>query len=128
MNKNSRKKKVATPPTTLTPSDKVKVLIILPLAFVGLAVLFHFICVSQQTGQITKTVNGWKSTYNLDDEQARRTIQIELDFHGNGSPFSLRGHSQAEEKHRHYEKISQLMSPTDGARFMHAMEKKGENH
>lgn len=128
MSKNSRKKRIGAPPTTLSPSDKVKVLIILPLAFIGLAVLFHFICVKQQTKQITKTVNRWKSIYNLNDEQARRTIQIELEFHGNGSPFSLREHPQAEAKQRHHEKISQLMSPADGARFMQAMEKKGENH
>lgn len=128
MKNSARKKKLDPQPTTLSATDKIKVLVVLPLFFVGLAVLFHFICVSQQTGQITKTVDGWKRTYHLSDEQAQKTIQIELDFHGNGSPFSMKERPAAEDIRRHHEKISQLMSPDDGTRFMQAMEKSGGIH
>jgi hypothetical protein len=68
-------------------------------------------------------VTKWKTTYHINDEQAERIQQIELDFHGNGSPFSIKPTRSKEEKHRHHEEISRLMSPEDGAHFMKAMEK-----
>ncbi len=88
----------------------------------------HFLSIHQQTASISKTVQKWKATYSLTDEQASLIKQIEIDFHGSGSPFSVKPTRNKEEKHRHHEEISRLMSPDDRARFMRAMERSEGKH
>lgn len=128
MSKLSRKKKAATAPTTLASRDKV-MLIGVPILLLAVpALVLHFSSISQQTASIAKTVEGWKTTYHINDEQAERIKQIELDFHGNGSPFSIKPTRSKDEKHRHHEDISRLMSPEDGAHFMKVMEKSEGKH
>lgn len=127
MSKASRQQKTA-PSSTFSRIDKA-LLVGVPLTlFVGLASLFHFVCVGRQTGRITKTVNEWTRLYTLSDAKVKRIIQIELDYHGNGSPFSIQQHHLPGAKHRHHEEISLMMSPEDGARFMERMEKSGGAH
>jgi hypothetical protein len=128
MSKPSRKNKAPQPPTKVSRADKFKLIGIPLLWLCGMALLYHFACVTHQTSQINKTVNGWKSKYHIDDEQARRIIEIELGFHGSGSPFSLGARPAKDDKYRHHEEISQLMSDEDGARFMEAMEKDKGDH
>ena len=128
MSKLSRKKKAATAPTSLASRDKV-MLIGVPILLLAVpALVLHFSSISQQTASIAKTVEGWKTTYHINDEQAERIKQIELDFHGNGSPFSIKPTRSKDEKHRHHEDISRLMSPEDGAHFMKVMEKSEGKH
>lgn len=128
MSKQSRKKKSVSPPTALTLLDKIK-LIGIPTLILGILTLFfHLMCIRQQDAAVSKTVEGWKSNYHLTDDQAAIIKQIELSFHGNGSPFSTKGHPTQKEKHRHHEDISKLMSTEDGARFMKAMEKSEGKH
>jgi hypothetical protein len=92
------------------------------------ALVLHFSSIHQQTASISKTVTKWKTTYHINDEQAELIQQIELDFHGNGSPFSIKPSRTRDEKHRHHEEISRLMSPEDGAHFMKAMERSEGKH
>ncbi|WP_395730757.1 hypothetical protein [Prosthecobacter sp.] len=128
MSKRLSKKKAATAPTTLASRDKV-MLIGIPILLLAVpALVLHFSSISQQTASIAKTVEGWKTTYHISDEQAERIKQIELDFHGNGSPFSIKPTRSKDEKHRHHEDISRLMSPEDGAHFMKVMEKSEGKH
>jgi hypothetical protein len=130
MSKVSRKKKEKAPPapTRLSPRDKAA-LIGIPLVLFGIiALLLHLVATAQQNASVTRTVTKWKTTYHISDDQAARIKQIELDFHGNGSPFSFRPVFTPEEKHRHHEEISRLMSPEDGARFMKVMEKSEGKH
>lgn len=116
------------PATGLSRSDKFKLLGYPALALVGLSLLYHFTCVQGQKASISKTVEGWKTTYHINDEQASRIKQIELDFHGNGSPFSIKSSPTREEKHLHHEEISRIMSPEDGAHFMKVMERSEGKH
>lgn len=128
MSKRLFKKKATTAPTTLAPRDKA-MLIGVPILLLAVpALVLHFSSISQQTASISKTVQKWKTTYHINDEQAERIKQIELDFHGNGSPFSIKPTRSKDEKHRHHEDISRLMSPEDGAHFMKVMEKNHGKH
>jgi len=128
MSKLSRKQKAVPVPTKLTLRDKA-MLIGVPILLLAVpALILHFSSIHQQTSSISKTVQKWKSTYHINDEQAERIKQIELDFHGNGSPFSIKPTRSKEEKHRHHEEISRLMSPEDGAHFMKVMEKSEGKH
>lgn len=122
MSKLSRKQKSVPAPTKLSLRDKAIVLGFLLLLLVFPAVFLHIHSINQQTASISKTVQKWKTTYHISDEQATHIKQIELDFHGNGSPFSIKPARTRDEKHRHHEEISRLMSPEDGAHFMKAME------
>ena len=122
MSKLSRKQKVVPVPTKLTLRDNAKVFGFLLLLLVFPAVFLHIHSINQQTASISKTVQKWKTTYHISDEKASHIKQIELDFHGNGSPFSIKPARTRDEKHRHHEAISRLMSPEDGAHFMEALE------
>ena len=128
MSKLSRKKKPATTPTTFALRDKAMLIGFLLLLLVFPAVFLHIHSFNKQTASIAKTVEGWKTTYHINDGQADHIKQIELDFHGNGSPFSIKPAHTRDEKHRHHEEISRLMSPEDGARFMRAMERSEGKH
>ncbi|MBB5036359.1 hypothetical protein [Prosthecobacter dejongeii] len=128
MSKLSHKKKAVTPPATLKLREKV-FFIGFALLFFGLPSFFlHRRSIHDQTASISKTVQKWKHIYHIDDEKAELIQQIELDFHGNGSPFSIKPARTKEEKHRHHQEISSLMAPEDGARFMKAMEKSDDRH
>ena len=128
MSKLSRKKKDAPAPTKLKLRDKA-MLIGVPILLLAIpAFVLHFSSIHQQTTSISKTVTKWKTTYHITDEQAERIKQIELDFHGSGSPFSIKPAHTRDEKHRHHEEISRLRSPEDGARFMKSMEKSEGSH
>jgi len=128
MSKLSRKKKASATPTALAPRDKA-LLIGVPILLLAIpALVLHFSSIHQQTTSISKTVTKWNTTYHINDEQAERIQQIEIDFHGNGSPFSIKPSRTRDEKHRHHEEISRLMSPEDGAHFMQAMERSEGKH
>lgn len=128
MSKLSRKKKAAATPTAFAPRDKA-MLIGVPILLLAIpALVLHFSSIHQQTTSISRTVTKWKTTYHITDAQAELIQQIELDFHGNGSPFSIKPARTRDEKHRHHEEISRLMSPEDGARFMRAMERSEGKH
>jgi hypothetical protein len=128
MSKLSRKKKASATPTALAPRDKA-MLIGVPILLLAIpALVLHFSSIHQQTTSISKTVTKWKTTYHINDEQAERIKQIELDFHGNGSPFSIKPARTRDEKDRHQVEISRLMSPEEGARFIKMMEAGNERH
>lgn len=128
MSKLSRKQKIVPVPTKLTLRDKAKVFGFLLLLLVFPAVFLHIHSINQQTASVTRTVTKWKTTYHINAEQAERIKQIELDFHGNGSPFSIKPARTRDEKHHHHEEISRLMSPENGALFMKAMERSEGRH
>ena len=128
MSKLSRKQKAVPAPTKLSLRDKA-MLIGVPILLLAVpALVLHFSAIHQQTASIAKTVEGWKTTYHINDAQAERIKQIEITFHGNGSPFSIKPARTRDEKHRHHEEISRLMSPEDGAHFMQAMERSEGKH
>ncbi len=128
MGKHSRKKKASTSPVRLRLVDKVWLLGVPVLVLVIPSLFLHFSAIHRQTASISRTVERWKTTYHINDEQAERIIQIELEFHGNGSVFSIRPQHDKEDGFRHHEEISRLMSTEDSVRFMQAMEKETERH
>ena len=92
------------------------------------SLVMHFSSIRQQRASIAKTVEGWRAVYHINDEQVERIKQIEIGFHGNGSPFSIRPVHTKEGKRRHHQEISDLMAPEDGAHFMQAMETDVSGH
>lgn len=128
MSRHPRAKQSVVPPTKVAWSGKIR-LISLPFILLGgPALVLHFSSIHNQTASVSRTVAKWRPLYHLDDAQAARIQQIELDFHGSGSPFSIRNMPTAEQKLRHHEQLSRQMSPSDGKRFMEMMEKSGSKH
>ena len=68
-----------------------------------------------------RTIDGWRESYHLTDDQARRVLAIEFAFHGTGNRFTKpsHGHSDTREHHR---EMAEVMNPEDGERFFKAME------
>ncbi|HAL73386.1 MAG TPA: hypothetical protein DCP71_16625 [Verrucomicrobiales bacterium] len=122
MSKRPHNKKDLAPSAKFTLSEKAFFIGFILLLFGVPAFFMHRRAIHDQTASISKTVLKWKNTYHINDEQVEHIKQIELQFHGNGSPFSSKPTRTREEKYRHHEEISRLMSPVDGAHFMKAME------
>jgi hypothetical protein len=128
VSKASRKNKAATKPATLAPRDKAMLIGVPILLLIVPALVLHFSAIHQQRASISKTVEGWRTIYHLNDEQVENIQKIEIDFHGTGSPFSFRPVHTKEETHRHHQEIGGLMAPEDGARFIKVMEKSEGKH
>lgn len=128
MSKHSRRKLTPAPSAKISRSDEIKAVGFLFLFFVVLTLFWYFHSVHQQEASVSKTIEEWKTTYHITDSQAERIKQIELDFHGNGSPFAIKSNRTSEEKRRHHEEISSQMSPEDGVRFMRVMEESTGRH
>lgn len=91
---------------------------------VFMAVLALFCTVAGIINQriaLNRTTAKWKSLYHLTDTQAARIREIELEFHGNGNPFTSRDSGTPEENDAHHLEISRVMNPEDGARFARDM-------
>ena len=128
MSKRPNNKKDLAPSAKFTLSEKAFFIGFILLLFGVPAFFIHRRAIHDQTASISKTVLKWKNTYHINDEQVERIKQIELQFHGNGSPLSSKPTRTREEKYRHHQEISSLMAPEDGAQFMKAMEKNGDRH
>lgn len=121
-------KKTVDAPARPARSSKI-MLISLPLIILGVpALMLHFSSIRNQSASVSGTVEKWRPLYHLNDAQAASIQQIELDFHGTGSPFSIRNRPTEEQKLRHHEHLSRQMSPSDGKRFIEMMEKGGSKH
>lgn len=70
----------------------------------------------------------WTASYHLTAEQAEHIRQLELEFHGNGNPFTSRDSGTPEENDAHHLEISRVMNPEDGTRFVKVMIKQGGRH
>lgn len=88
--------------------------------------MMHRFGTQGQYRSITRTIEQWKPIYGLDEAQARTIREIELDFHGSGSPFSFRGKRTPAQVLEHHKEISKVMSSESGARFLADM--KSERH
>lgn len=84
--------------------------------------MMHRFGTQGQYRSITRTIEQWKPIYGLDEVQARTIREIELDFHGSGSPFSFRRKRTPHEVLEHHKEISKVMSPESGAKFIADME------
>ncbi|MHB1082926.1 MAG: hypothetical protein ACYC67_26255 [Prosthecobacter sp.] len=128
MSRHTHTKKAIVERARLTWQNKA-LLISLPfIVFGGPSLVLHFSSIHNQASSVSRTVDKWRHLYHLTDAQAAAIQQIELDFHGNGSPFSLRKLRSAEAKRRHHEDISRQMLPIDGENFIKMMEAGGEKH
>lgn len=70
----------------------------------------------------------WTASYHLTDPQVARIRQLELEYHGNGLPFSGRDPGTLEANKAHYLRISLIMSPEDCARFVRVIVEDGGPH
>lgn len=106
--------------------------LILAACFAGFMVfLAAFVTVSgmiTQRAALNRMLASWTVSYHLTPEQADRIREIELNFHGNGNPFTSRESGTPEENDAHHLEVSRVMSPEDGARFIKAMVKSGGRH
>ena len=128
MKKPIPRKKAPPVRVALTSFDKLVISAVLFLLFVVPPWFMHSRAVHGQRASISKTLQGWKTTYHINDQQAERIKQIEFDFHGSGSPFSIKPAHTGDEKNRHHEEISSLMAPDDAERFMKVMEQSHGKH
>jgi len=78
-----------------------------------------------QRGALNRQLMQWRASYHLTDQQVARIREIELEFHGNGNPFTSRESGTPEENDAHHLEISRVMNPEDGARFAEVMIKRG---
>lgn len=105
---------------------------IVAASFAALMVILALSCivfgVFSRRAVLNKQMMKWKAAYHLTDEQAARIHQIEVDFHGNGNPFTSPASGTPEENDAHHLEISREMNPEDGARFIEVMNKKGGGH
>lgn len=66
---------------------------------------------------LNSTIDGWRDTYHLTDTQARRILQIEFAFHGNGNPLTAPAHLPNATR-EHHRAMAAEMNPEDGAHFL----------
>ena len=123
------KNKPTTPAKSVTPAWKEKMVVALSLlGFVGLLALLATLGgIAQQNNALEAQLAKWKRAYHLTDEQAALIRRMELDFHGNGNPFTSRDSGTPEENQTHHVKMSGVMNPEDGERFLRDM-KAGKGH
>jgi hypothetical protein len=101
----------------------------IPLTVFGLVVGVMVNGSIEQHSQVLDTqLSRWRELYHLNEEQVKSIKRIELEFHGNGSPFTVIGTHSPTEIHQHHLTISRAMSPEDGARYLQAMEKSAGVH
>ena len=124
----SRKPKRKAPPKDLQFSSKVFLVAVCAVGFGAIALLGHFVTSSGQRHSITKTVDQWKATYQLDERQASVVRDIELEFHGSGSAFSFPPRRSAEEVVEHHKKISELLPPEFRQQFLTDMKSGHQKH
>lgn len=103
--------------------DALRILLI--VLVVGVATILgmmHRFATQKQYRSIIRTIEQWKPVYGLDEAQARIIRDIELDFHGNGSPFAFRGKRTPDQVLEHHKEISKVMSLESGVKFLKDME------
>ncbi len=70
---------------------------------------------------LTSTIDEWRTTYHLNDAQARRILEIEFAFHGTGNRLTRPGHGPGDTAAHHAE-MAAVMNPADGTRFLRDQE------
>ena len=70
---------------------------------------------------MNRTIDGWGGTYHLNDAQARRILELEFAFHGNGNFFTVPAHAPNATR-EHHRAMAAEMNPEDGKRFFEAQE------
>lgn len=111
-------KKEAAPTSTVSPWKERLVVAACVAGLMGvLALIGTVMGIGAQRQALDKQFAKWKTLYHLTDEQAARLRQMELDFHGNGNPFTSRESGTPEENLAHHLKMSRVMSPEAGERF-----------
>jgi hypothetical protein len=68
--------------------------------------------------RIDRRIECWKVDYHLSDEQARQIRELELDHHKSESPLSASSNPTVGEVQAHNRRIADIMSETDGNRFL----------
>ena len=121
--KKTRKREQSTrasPPANVEVTSKTKLIVFAWIVgLLGSTVwMVHAMGTTNQSRALTKNLEKWKFKYHLSPEQATRIVQIELDFHGTGSPFQFPAPKTVAEKDEHDHFVSQQMSAADGAQFL----------
>lgn len=128
MNSKRAKKRAVNTAVVISLKDKILILAIVLIIVCSTAALLLFRSIQQQQQRIDQTLMRWRLKYHLDDQQVAAIRLIELEFHGNGVPFSGKSGRTPEEIRQHHLALSKAMGPEDGARFLMAMEKNQAQH
>lgn len=84
--------------------------------------------IAAQNKALDGQISRWRTLYHLTAEQAARVRQLELEFHGNGNPFTSRESGTPEENDAHHLAISRVMNPSDAERFLLDVQRNKRNH
>ena len=110
-------------PTQFTRKDLLQVWGVIAIIF-GIVGGFLAIRISSDKAAFAKsldrTVDEWRETYHLTEEQARRIREIEFTYHGTGNSLTRPAHAR-EETAGHHAEIASAMNAEDGARFLKNM-------
>ena len=122
-------RKEGTPASAVSPWKERLVVAACLAGLMGvLALVGTVMGIGAQRQALDKQFAKWKKTYHLTDEQAARIRQMELDFHGNGNPFTSRDSGTPEENTAHHLEMSRVMNPEDGERFFRDIQHSKEQH
>ncbi|SKB01831.1 hypothetical protein SAMN02745166_03475 [Prosthecobacter debontii] len=120
--------KVETKSFAFTWRERLLIVGLILAGFVVPAYWMHSRYISLQAKSIQKTVQEWQHLYNLNEIQVKYIQDIELQFHGSGSPFSGRPYRTPSDIDLHYQEIAELMTAENGQRFMQAMSGNNGHH
>jgi hypothetical protein len=127
--KAPRKKRPAKPKGATFPLKDKIIAFGIPLTVFGLVVGIMINGSIEKHSQVLDTkLSRWREVYHLNEAQVKAIKRIEIEFHGNGSPFTVIGTHSSAEIHQHHITISRAMSPEDGARYLAAMERSAGVH
>jgi hypothetical protein len=74
-----------------------------------MAVPYVISSVTLQRDVLERKVRRWQVKYELNEAEAEELLEVELEYHGSGNPFSLRSKPTAEEMREHRNDINRLL-------------------
>ncbi len=129
MKSNARSKpKEINAPQGLDFASKALLIGVPTTIFVIIAILLHFVTSSRQRLSVARTVDRWKTTYQISERDVGSIRAIELDFHGSGSVFSSSTRRSEEEVVEHHKKISEFLPPQFQEKFLADMKTSRHKH
>ena len=117
---------------SVPPNSNKKESWIVASCLVGFVLMLTFLSIMtgifQQNAAVNNQVAKWKGQFHLTAEQASRIRELELEFHGNGNPFTSRDEGTEAETDAHHQRISRVMTPEDGQQFLKEVRRGSKHH
>ncbi|MGE0414962.1 MAG: hypothetical protein AB7Q64_23360 [Verrucomicrobiales bacterium] len=117
--RQAAKSKAGKPSSSWKDHFLIAAWITVPLAATIAFVFFLF--TSKWNSSITLRLDQWRQAYQLDDATVDRLRVIEVNFHGNGNPFTGPIPHTKEEVAVHLQEMASLMGEPQGDEFLNDM-------